>query len=106
MLRILRANNINISSLLPPHTLTPITQLLNRTPHLHAARLSPSSHAEAVETRNKVADARTGRRAEGGEAGPHAGTCWCVDVLGACAERGAQGLDGGGPPDGQGEGAG
>jgi len=39
MLRVLRANNIHIAPLLPPHTLAPVTQLLDRAAHLHAARL-------------------------------------------------------------------
>lgn len=39
MLRVLITDNIHIFALLPAHALAPITQLLDRTAHLHAARL-------------------------------------------------------------------
>ena len=39
MLRILTTNDIHILTLLPPHALAPITQLLDRAAHLHAADL-------------------------------------------------------------------
>ena len=56
MLRILRTDDVHISPLLPPYALTSITQLLDRTPHLHAARLYPSTHAQAIEAGDEVPD--------------------------------------------------
>lgn len=43
VLRILATNDIHVSSLLPPHALAPVAQLLDRAPHLHATRLLRSS---------------------------------------------------------------
>jgi len=50
MLWILAANDINITALLPPHTLAPVTQLLDRTANFHAARLYPHAAAPILES--------------------------------------------------------
>lgn len=52
MFRILTTYNIHISTLLPPHALAPITQLLDRAAHLHAARLYPQSGEARREIRD------------------------------------------------------
>jgi hypothetical protein len=89
MLRILATNNIHISTLLPPHALAPIAQLLDRAAHFHAPDLWRSLQAHAIEACGQVGEwllcascAQT--RAEQSVAG----ACWCVDVASARGEAG------------------
>jgi hypothetical protein len=89
MLRILATNNIHISTLLPPHTLAPIAQLLDRATHFHAPDLWRSLQAHVIEACSQVGEwllcascAQT--RAEQSVAG----ACWRVDVAGARGEAG------------------
>jgi hypothetical protein len=84
MLRILTADDIHISALLPPHALAAVAQLLDRAAHLHAACLRHRLQSQPVESRCEVGEGCRPRERI-------AGARWCVDVRveGAWAERGA-----------------
>lgn len=102
MLRILTTDNIHISSLLPPHALTPIAQLLHRAPDLHAAR-----QLQSIETARKLLQRRLRVRWPCCAAQERAaGACGGVDVeLAGGAVGEAQGGDEG-AAEGEEEGAG
>jgi hypothetical protein len=85
MFRILTTNNIHIPPLLPPHALTPIAQLLDRTADLHATRLYPrrsTAHSQPGESRAEVCEAGLWGAPETGAEQRVAGAGWGVDVRG------------------------
>lgn len=94
MLRILTTNDIHIAALLPPHTLTPIAQLLHRTPHLHTAQLlahRQRRYAEALEPRAEIVNAGAlwVWPVEEGKRRAQAAAGWGVHVAHMGAEGGA-----------------